>query len=228
MFNLQDYETVEERLVKFWKEHPDGRIDTAIVEASPNRFIVKASIYRTEVDAHAWTTGFAEETVSARGVNATSALENCETSAIGRALANANYATKGKRPSREEMSKVATQSNTEQSSKRPFAEKLAEKIIMAVEDDPWTIKAVEPAAPASMSVDEVAKAIGATVLTDDPTCKHGNRIWATGTSKTGKVWGHWKCDAKPINGERWADVDKCDPLWCDLSPKGTWTIRVDK
>lgn len=228
MFNLADYETVEERLVKFWKEHPDGRIDTAIIEASPNRFIVKASIYRTEVDAHAWTTGFAEETVSARGVNATSALENCETSAIGRALANANYATKGKRPSREEMSKVATQSNNEQSSKRPFAEKLAEKITMAVEDDPWTVKAVEPAAHASMSVDDVAKAIGATVLSEDPTCKHGNRVWATGTSKAGKVWGHWKCDARPEIGERWADVDKCDPIWCDLSPKGTWSIRVEK
>lgn len=228
MFNLADYETVEERLVKFWKEHPDGRIDTAIIEASPNRFIVKASIYRTEVDAHAWTTGFAEETVSARGVNATSALENCETSAIGRALANANYATKGKRPSREEMSKVATQSNNEQSSKRPFAEKLAEKITMAVEDDPWTVKAVEPAPHASMSVDDVAKAIGATVLSEDPTCKHGNRVWATGTSKAGKVWGHWKCDARPEIGERWADVDKCDPIWCDLSPKGTWSIRVEK
>jgi hypothetical protein len=228
MFNLADYETVEERLVKFWKEYPDGRIDTHIIEASPNRFIVKASIFRTEADAHAWTTGYAEETVSARGVNATSALENCETSAIGRALANANYATKGKRPSREEMSKVAAQSNSEQSSKRPFAEKLAEKITMAAEDDPWTVKAVEPAAHASMSVDDVAKAIGATVLSDDPTCKHGNRVWATGTSKTGKVWGHWKCDASPMNGQRWADLDKCDPIWCDLSPKGTWTIRAEK
>jgi hypothetical protein len=79
MFNLQDYETVEERLVKYWKDHPDGRIDTHIVEASPMRFIIKASIYRTEVDAHPWTTGFAEETVAAKGVNATSALENCET-----------------------------------------------------------------------------------------------------------------------------------------------------
>lgn len=228
MFNLQDYETVEERLVKYWKDHPDGRIDTHIVEASPMRFIVKASIYRTEVDAHPWTTGFAEETVAAKGVNATSALENCETSAIGRALANAGYATKGKRPSREEMAKVATQANNEQSSKRPFAEKLAEKITMAVEDDPWTVKAVEPAPHASMSVDDVAKAIGATVLTDDPTCKHGNRRFREGKSKTGKIWGQWACDASPMNGQRWADVDKCDPIWCDISPAGTWSIRVEK
>ena len=107
MFNLDDYETVEERLIKFWKEHPDGRIDTKLVEASATRFIVQAYIYRTEVDQHPWSAGLAEETIQGRGVNATSALENCETSAIGRALASAGYATKGKRPSREEMAKVA-------------------------------------------------------------------------------------------------------------------------
>jgi len=106
MFNLEDYETVEERLVKFWKDYPDGRIDTRLVEASATRFIVQAYIYRTEADQHPWSSGLAEETISGRGVNATSALENCETSAIGRALANAGYATKGKRASREEMSKV--------------------------------------------------------------------------------------------------------------------------
>jgi hypothetical protein len=60
MFNLEDYETVEERLIKFWKDHPDGRIDTKIIEASSTRFIVQAYIYRTEVDQHAWSSGLAE------------------------------------------------------------------------------------------------------------------------------------------------------------------------
>jgi len=77
MFNLEDYETVEERLAKFWKEHPDGRIETTMVESTLQRFIIKAAIYRTEVDAQAWTTGYAEETVSTRGVNSTSALDIC-------------------------------------------------------------------------------------------------------------------------------------------------------
>ena len=50
MFNLEDYETVEERLVKFWKDHPDGQIHTKVLEHTASRFIVEASIFRTEAD----------------------------------------------------------------------------------------------------------------------------------------------------------------------------------
>ncbi len=62
MFNLEDYETVEERLIKFWKDHPDGQIHTKVLEHTSSRFIVEASIYRTEADQRPWTTGLAEET----------------------------------------------------------------------------------------------------------------------------------------------------------------------
>ena len=106
-FNLQDYETVEDRLVKFWSDNPNGRIETSLVHFGGGQFIVQAFVYRNADDPNPTTTGFAEETVSNRGVNQTSALENCETSAIGRALANWIYAAKGKRPSRQEMEKVA-------------------------------------------------------------------------------------------------------------------------
>jgi hypothetical protein len=216
MFNLEDYETVEERLAKFWKEHPDGRISTEVIEHTLQRFIVKASIYRTEVDAYPWTTGFAEETVSTRGVNSTSALENCETSAIGRALANANYAAKGKRPSREEMAKV------NQAQPKPFAEKLADKITVEKEDDPWTIKAVSPAPSAADAVALVQEVLGATKIDKDiPHCKHGERVWRTG-SKNGKEWANMSCNNKPMNGERWAEVEKCDPIWYVISSDGTY------
>ena len=210
MFNLEDYETVEERLVKFWKEHPDGRIETTLVESTLQRFIVKASIYRTEVDAQAWTTGYAEETVSTRGVNSTSALENCETSAIGRALANAGYASKGKRPSREEMSKVKA------SEPKPFAEKLADKITMPVENDPWTTKAVEAAPSSAQAVALVQDVLGAVKIDKDiPLCRnchdHKPMEWKTGVSaKNNQPWGKFSCYV-------------CrDVMWYRIAADGTW------
>ena len=216
MFNLEDYETVEERLVKFWKDHPDGRIDTLLVDSTLQRFIVKASVYRTEVDAQAWTTGYAEETVSTRGVNSTSALENCETSAIGRALANAGYVTKGKRPSREEMSKVKA------AEPKPFSEKLSDRIITQVEDDPWTVKAVEPAPSASDAVALVQEVLGATKIDKDiPHCKHGERLWRTG-NKNGKAWANMSCPVQPQRQQTWAEVDKCDPIWYVIDANGAW------
>ena len=215
MFNLEDYETVEERLIKYWKEHPDGRIETTLVESTLQRFIVKASVYRTEVDPHPWTTGYAEETVSTRGVNSTSALENCETSAIGRALSNAGYATKGKRPSREEMSKVKA------AEPKPFAEKLADKITIPVEDDPWTTKAVEPAPTAEAAIDLVKEVLGGVKLDKDIShCAHGAREWRTG-NKNGKAWANMSCSAKPMNGERWSEVNKCDPIWYVIDAFGS-------
>ena len=216
MFNLEDYETVEERLAKFWKDHEDGRVFTEIIEHTLQRFIVKASIYRTEVDAHPWTTGFAEETVSTRGVNSTSALENCETSAIGRALANANYASKGKRPSRQEMAKV------NQAQPKPFAEKLNDKIITPVDDDPWTVKAVEPAPSAGDAVALVQEVLGASKVDKDiPHCKHGERVWRTG-NKNGKAWANMGCPLTPQRQETWADIDKCDPIWYVIDNNGAW------
>ena len=220
MFNLEDYETVEERLVKFWKEHPDGRIETLLVDATLQRFIVKASVFRTEADAQVWTTGYAEETVSTRGVNSTSALENCETSAIGRALANAGYVTKGKRPSREEMSKVKA------AEPKPFTEKLNDRIITEVEDDPWTVKAVAPAPSAAEAVALVQDVLGATKIDKDiPECKHGQRLWRTG-NKNGKAWANMSCPVQPQRQETWADVDKCDPIWYVIDANGAWKPQV--
>ena len=103
---LADYEPVEDRLAKFWAEWPNGRVVTHMVTKADGQFIVRAELFRDASDLEPAATGLAWETISEKGVNRTSALENCETSAIGRALANLGYAAKGKRPSREEMEKV--------------------------------------------------------------------------------------------------------------------------
>jgi hypothetical protein len=225
MFNLDDYETVEERLIKFWKEHPDGRISTTLVEATASRFIVQAYIYRTEVDQHPWSSGLAEETVQGRGVNATSALENCETSAIGRALASAGYATKGKRPSREEMQKVAKGvqvANQVAEVKAKMADTSKEYVPVEKASDPWTIQTAAPVTTMEQAVETVKAVLGGTPI--DESCIHGARVWKTGTSKAGKPWGHWKCMAQILG-----DAERCEPIWYEIDKEtGQWKPQVKR
>ena len=229
MFNLDDYETVEERLVKFWKDHPDGQIHTKLINSNASQYIVEASIYRTEADARPWTTGLAEETVQGRGVNATSALENCETSAIGRALANAGYATKGKRASREEMTKVAAKqevkANIEQV-KAKMAETSKEYVPVPVESDPWNQSFAEPVVTMEQAVETVKSVLGGTPV--DESCVHGARIWKTGTSKAGKPWGMWKCSAA-ITRDMPGGQQPCDPIWYEIDKEsGQWKPQNKK
>lgn len=105
-YDLAGYQPVEDRLRDFWAQWPLGRIVTDLVAYSDQAFIVRAEVYRTDQDPAAAATGYAEERVGSNPVNRTSALENCETSAVGRALANLGFAPKGARPSREEMAKT--------------------------------------------------------------------------------------------------------------------------
>jgi hypothetical protein len=228
MFNLEDYETVEERLIKFWKDHPDGQIHTKVIEASVSRFIVEASIYRTEADLRPWTNGLAEETVQGRGVNATSALENCETSAIGRALANAGYATKGKRASREEMGKVKAKVEVQsivQETKAKMADTAKEYVPVPVESDPWNQSFAAPVQTMEQAVETVKAVLGGTQ--PDESCIHGARVWKTGTSKAGKQYGMWRCPESSTRDMVGGQVP-CDPIWYEIKPDGTWGKQVKR
>ena len=104
---LDDYEPVEDRLRAFWKDHPAGRVMTTLVKNDGGDYIVFAELFRIDGEYPA-ASGLAHDSVDQLPPNMKqSALEVCETSAIGRALANLGYAAKGKRPSREEMSKAS-------------------------------------------------------------------------------------------------------------------------
>ena len=109
-FNLDNYETVETRLAKFWAQYPNGQVFTAIHHYDDNKVVFRAEIYKDITDPRPVATGYAEEVRDLSPVNKTSHVENAETSAIGRALANYVFQSKtAPRPSREEMVKVARQ-----------------------------------------------------------------------------------------------------------------------
>jgi hypothetical protein len=224
MFNLADYETVEVRLEKFIKDYPDFRIATELEVCDKDRYVVKAYLYKTAADVIAWTTGYAEERVTDRGVNSTSALENCETSAIGRALANAGYAAKNKRPSREEMSKVVASKPS-----KPSVKELDDAIRAAdkepAEQDYWTtpvneyMKVVDAPVTLDKAMETITQVMGTPEASEVPQCKHGSMVWKTGHStKTGKDWAAYQCTALGHSGFE----GKCPAIWYVLNSDGKW------
>ena len=222
MFNLADYETVEVRLEKFIKDYPDFRIATELEVVERDRYIVKAYLFKTASDSLSWATGYAEEKITDRGVNSTSALENCETSAIGRALANAGYAPKGKRPSREEMSKVVALKPV-----KPAVQDLVQAIKAAdkepAEQDYWTtpvndyMKVVDAPVTLEKALDLVQDILGTGEAQESPQCKHGHMKWREG-EKNGRAWGGYQCTI--INHQ--GGEPKCDAIWYNIGSDGKW------
>ena len=133
-FDLSQYETVDERLHKFKELYPNSRVFTELVSYSNEQYIVKSYIYKDENDPHPLATGYAEERVGSSPVNRNSALENCETSSLGRALANAAISAKGNRPSATEMGKAERQDQTpyKHVGGQPFPTEASEKQIAFV------------------------------------------------------------------------------------------------
>ena len=203
-FNLNDYEPVEERLARFIADYPDFRIDTELESLADNQFIVKAYIYRTYADSVAFATGYAAEKVSDKGVNANFALPNAETSAIGRALANAGYAPKGKRMSREEAAHV-----NRVESKNDWDAFIAQPNVEVRE-----VKQKSEPAPLEASVDILAAALGAEIVEEIPKCKHAEMRLKEGTGKTGKPYRGYVCR---VSGD-----DQCKPIWLELDASGKW------
>ena len=213
MFNLADYETVEVRLEKFIKDYADFRISTEMELCEKDRYIVKAYLFKTASDSVAWTTGYAEEKITDRGVNSTSALENCETSAIGRALANAGYAAKGKRPSREEMTKVVATKVV----------KPAVQDVVPDDQDYWTtpvneyMKVVDAPVTLDKAMENVAAIMGTGEAQEAQQCKHGHMKWREG-EKNGRAWGGYQCTH--INNQ--GGEPKCDAIWYNIGSDGKW------
>jgi hypothetical protein len=169
---LEGYESVAERLEKFWNLYPAGRISSEIVYQDGQRYIVKSDLYRDIDDLIPFATDYAEEIRTSAN---RFPLENASTSAIGRSLHTgglSKFSDGIARPSFEEMRRVNL-------SVVPPTEPEAR--------DPWSF---------GSAVDSTVNAIVAGEAPQiAPSCSHGSRLWKEGESARGKYAG-WVCSEK--------------------------------
>ena len=106
LFDVGEYAPVADRITLFYARFPTGRITTRLVSRTEREITVQAFVFRSVEEERPSATGLASERIGDGDVNTVACLENTETSAIGRALANLGLTASAQRPSREEMLKA--------------------------------------------------------------------------------------------------------------------------
>ena len=224
MFNLQDYETVADRVARFQKLHLSGRIVTKVIslDNSKGEVLAMAEVYREHEDTQPAGVDYAFGVASTYPQSMRKFyVEDTVTSAVGRALSL--VLDTDKKPTREDMQKVQAHQEVKAKLyevKAKMAETSQQYVPVEKESDPWTIQTAAPVTTMEQAVETVKAVLGGTPI--DESCIHGNRIWKTGTKKTGGQWGHWKC---PVSRQNMTD-EPCDPIWYEISADGTWKPQV--
>ena len=221
MFKLEDYEDVATLNRWLIENYPMFRSNLVTEFHDPDKgyIRVRAEIYRDSSDLMPAVTNIA---FGARDLyNRNMARYYCEdtaTSALGRAI----ILLKGsqKTATRESMEEIAQTQSIVAETKAKMAQTSKEYVPVPVESDPWTIKTTAPVATMEQAVETVKSILGGTTEKDIQRCQHGDMVWKTGVSKTGKTWGHWRC-MNHILGE----AERCEPIWYEIKSDGTWGKR---
>lgn len=106
LYDVGEYAPVADRITMFYARYPTGRILTRLLSRTRYEITVQAFVFRSLDEQRPSATGLASERIGDGDVNTVACLENTETSAIGRALANLGLTASAQRPSREEMRKA--------------------------------------------------------------------------------------------------------------------------
>jgi hypothetical protein len=216
MFNLDDYEDVAARVLRFQKAYPEGRIVTDVIQFNPEKgiILIAAQVYRNASDTLPAGVDYAFGDAATFNAGMRKwYVEDTSSSAIGRALSLVLETQK--KPTKQDMAKVVA----------PKVEKPAIQDVKADDQDYWTTpvgqynKVVDAPVTLDKALETVAAIIGTPEAGEVPTCTHGHRVWKTGkSSKTGKEWANYSC---PLLGHAGME-GKCEPIWYEVNSAGKW------
>jgi hypothetical protein len=196
-FNLDNYEDVNSRIKRFRETHISGRIITEIVELNvkDGYVIIRASVFREHEDVVPAAVDYAYELRTDRGVNRDFWIENCSTSAIGRAIGL--LMPSEARPTRQDMEKV----------ERLAAQPLVEVDLWATATPAVKVDGVGSVRPAAESIEAIKAQLGGEIVDQSPQCSHGRMVFKEGVSaKTGNKYSGYTCSSKDRG-------DQCRPIW---------------
>jgi hypothetical protein len=192
MFNLSEYETIQQRIARFRSEFISGRIETSIIEVdlTKGHILIEARVYREHEDTAPAAVDYAYGNQAFYNQNMKRwFVEDTTSSAIGRAI---SLLTPGEhRSTAETMAQVVTDAPT------------------ALDSDPWatvTIAAEGSAQPLATGLNLIQGALGGEIVDQAETCDHGRMLFKEGiSSKTGNKYKGWVCPskAKPQCAPRW-------------------------
>ena len=214
MFNLEDYEDVAARVLRFQKAYPEGRIVTDVIQFNPEKGIVlvSAQVYRNASDTLPAGVDYAFGDASTFNSGMRKwYVEDTSSSAIGRALSLVLETQK--KPTKQDMAKVVT----------PKAAKPAVQDVKPDDQDYWTTpvgqynKVVDAPITFEKAVDTVFSILGSGEAQESPSCVHGTRNWREG-EKNGKAWGGFMCSVVNHQGGE----PKCPALWYVVGSDGKW------
>lgn len=129
------YVLVSDRVIYFNEKYPNGRIRTKIVKDDDAQYIVRATVTPDVDNKFRTFNGFAQEVIGKGFVNSTSALENAETSAVGRALAMMGIGVIDSIASIDEINKATNRNKTKE---EKFEEELENDIKEEKKENPIT------------------------------------------------------------------------------------------
>jgi hypothetical protein len=214
MFNLEDYEDVAARVLRFQKAYPEGRIVTDVIQFNPEKefVLICAQIYRNSSDTLPAGVDYALGVASTYNAGMRKFyVEDTSSSAIGRALSLVLETVK--KPTKQDMAKVVATKVV----KPPVQE------VKAEDQDYWTtpvndyMKVVDAPVTLEKAMENVATIIGTAEAQESPSCVHGTMRWRDG-EKNGRAWGGYQCNQMNAGGVK----SDCPPVWYQLGSDGKW------